>query len=146
MGRPHPTHAYHTHSHHRKPLYCFAERRAHADRAPIPEFADAAGVFLLPVALGNFEEVEGGIIGTDDEVIARLIELATHLREEVNRVLCELKSHLVRLAQDEEGASLVEYILLVALIAVVCIVAVAFLGRAAKAKFSTTATTINAAP
>ena len=37
---------------------------------------------------------------------------------------------------DEAGASLVEYALLVALIAVVCIVAVAMLGTNASAKFS----------
>ncbi|MBV9410572.1 MAG: Flp family type IVb pilin [Acidimicrobiia bacterium] len=36
----------------------------------------------------------------------------------------------------EEGASLVEYALLVALIAVICIVAIAFLGQAASSKFS----------
>ena len=48
-----------------------------------------------------------------------------------------------RLVSDEEGASLVEYILLVALIAVVCIAAITYLGTAAKAKFSLTADTIN---
>ena len=47
--------------------------------------------------------------------------------------------------RDEEGASLVEYILLVALIAVVCIAAITFLGKNAKARFSTTAQTINGA-
>jgi pilus assembly protein Flp/PilA len=61
-------------------------------------------------------------------------------------MLSELTGYVMRLARDEEGASLVEYILLVALIAVVCIVAVGFLGRAAKAKFSTTGNAINAAP
>jgi Flp pilus assembly pilin Flp len=47
--------------------------------------------------------------------------------------------------KDEEGASLVEYILLVALIAVVCIVAITFLGKSAKSKFEFTANTINSA-
>lgn len=37
---------------------------------------------------------------------------------------------------DERGASLVEYALLVALIAVVCIAAVTFLGQSASSKFS----------
>ena len=37
---------------------------------------------------------------------------------------------------DERGASLVEYALLVALIAVVCIAAVTALGRSASGKFS----------
>ena len=37
----------------------------------------------------------------------------------------------------ERGASLVEYALLVALIAVVCLVAIAFLGQAASSRFST---------
>jgi pilus assembly protein Flp/PilA len=41
-----------------------------------------------------------------------------------------------RFGQTERGASLVEYALLVALIAVVCIVAVQFLGGAAKSKLT----------
>ncbi len=41
-----------------------------------------------------------------------------------------------RFGQDERGASLVEYALLVALIAVVCIVAVQFLGTSAKDKLN----------
>ncbi len=46
-------------------------------------------------------------------------------------------------APEERGASLVEYALLVALIAVVCIAAVTLLGSAAEEKFSSIATTIN---
>ncbi len=42
-----------------------------------------------------------------------------------------------RFGNDERGASLVEYALLVALIAVVCIVAVTFLGSSASSKFDT---------
>src|SRR6476646_9291172 len=38
--------------------------------------------------------------------------------------------------KTDRGASLVEYALLVALIAVVCILAVTFLGRSASSKFS----------
>ena len=41
-----------------------------------------------------------------------------------------------RFAKSERGASLVEYALLVALIAVVCIVAVTLLGKNASSKFS----------
>ena len=41
-----------------------------------------------------------------------------------------------RLGRDDQGASLVEYALLVALIAVVCILAVTFLGREASNKLS----------
>jgi pilus assembly protein Flp/PilA len=44
---------------------------------------------------------------------------------------------------DEEGASLVEYVLLVALIAVVCIAAVTLLGKAAEKQFTTTSTALN---
>jgi pilus assembly protein Flp/PilA len=44
---------------------------------------------------------------------------------------------------DETGASLVEYALLVALIAVVCIVAVTFLGTSASSKFGTVGSSIN---
>ncbi len=43
----------------------------------------------------------------------------------------------------ERGATLVEYALLVALIAVVCIAAVTLLGSAASTKFSSVADTIN---
>jgi pilus assembly protein Flp/PilA len=41
-----------------------------------------------------------------------------------------------RFGRTERGASLVEYALLVALIAVVCILAVQFVGSAASTKFS----------
>jgi pilus assembly protein Flp/PilA len=41
-----------------------------------------------------------------------------------------------RFGRDERGASLVEYALLVALIAVVCIVAISFVGTRASEKFS----------
>jgi pilus assembly protein Flp/PilA len=46
-------------------------------------------------------------------------------------------------AKTERGASLVEYALLVALIAVVCIAAVTLLGNAASNKFSSIASTID---
>ena len=46
---------------------------------------------------------------------------------------------LVGWFKDEEGASLVEYVLMVALIAVVCIAAVTLLGNAARDKFDFTA-------
>lgn len=44
---------------------------------------------------------------------------------------------------DERGASLVEYALLVALIAVVCIAAITLLGNSASAKFSTVANSVS---
>ena len=47
-----------------------------------------------------------------------------------------LSTWLQSKVDSERGASLVEYALLVALIAVVCIVAVTFLGRSASSKFS----------
>jgi Flp pilus assembly pilin Flp len=50
---------------------------------------------------------------------------------------------LTALVHDEEGASLVEYILLVALVAVVSIAAITFLGNASKDKFQKTADTLN---
>ncbi|MEL7156832.1 MAG: Flp family type IVb pilin [Actinomycetota bacterium] len=46
-------------------------------------------------------------------------------------------------AKTERGASLVEYALLVALIAVVCIAAVTLLGTAAESKFSSVADAID---
>jgi len=60
-------------------------------------------------------------------------------------MLSSCKQWFSALVRDEEGASLVEYILIVALIAVVCIVAITFLGKAAKQKFEYTGTTINSA-
>jgi len=45
--------------------------------------------------------------------------------------------------KTERGASLVEYALLVALIAVVCILAVTFLGKAASSKFSSVGSAIS---
>ena len=49
-----------------------------------------------------------------------------------------------RFGSDERGASLVEYALLVALIAVVCIVAITFLGSSASSKFSTVGSAVGA--
>jgi pilus assembly protein Flp/PilA len=46
-------------------------------------------------------------------------------------------------AKTDRGASLVEYALLVALIAVVCIVAVTLLGQEASSKFSQVASAIH---
>ena len=48
-----------------------------------------------------------------------------------------------RFADSERGASLVEYALLVALIAVVCIAAVAFLGRSGSSKLGDAGNEIN---
>ena len=49
----------------------------------------------------------------------------------------------LRLSRDEEeGASLVEYALLVALIAVVCIAAIALIGNEASTKLSTVGNSI----
>ena len=48
-----------------------------------------------------------------------------------------------RFGDDERGASLVEYALLVALIAVVCIVAITFLGTSASSKFDTVGSSLN---
>ena len=48
-----------------------------------------------------------------------------------------------KLGRDERGASLVEYALLVALIAVVCIAAISFLGNRASSKFSGVASNLS---
>jgi pilus assembly protein Flp/PilA len=53
---------------------------------------------------------------------------------------------MINLVRDEEGASLVEYVLLVALIAVVCIAAITLLGQSASQKFQYTATKIGQSP
>jgi pilus assembly protein Flp/PilA len=48
-----------------------------------------------------------------------------------------------RFSDSERGASLVEYALLVALIAVVCIIAIQVLGQKASSSFSSTGSAIN---
>jgi len=50
-----------------------------------------------------------------------------------------------RFGRNEKGAALVEYALLLALIAVVCIAALTLLGGNAKSKFSSVANSISAA-
>ena len=47
-----------------------------------------------------------------------------------------------RAAHSQRGASLVEYALLVALIAVVCIVAISFIGTSAKSTFTSVGSSI----
>lgn len=47
-----------------------------------------------------------------------------------------------RVDADQRGASLVEYALLVALIAVICIVAISFLGQSASSKFSSVGSSV----
>ena len=54
-----------------------------------------------------------------------------------------LKTWLLARTKTDRGASLVEYALLVALIAVVCIVAISFLGREASKEFQSTGSSIN---
>ena len=54
-----------------------------------------------------------------------------------------IKAWLQAHCTTERGASLVEYALLVALIAVVCIAAVTFIGKSADTKFSTVGSSIN---
>ena len=53
-----------------------------------------------------------------------------------------LSAWLTAHVKSERGASLVEYALLVALIAVVCIAAVAFLGKSTSSKFSSVGASI----
>ena len=50
-----------------------------------------------------------------------------------------------RFSEDDRGASLVEYALLVALIAVVCIAAITLLGKNASSKFNDVGASIGAA-
>jgi pilus assembly protein Flp/PilA len=55
-----------------------------------------------------------------------------------------LSTWLQSKVDSERGASLVEYALLVALIAVVCIIAVTFLGQSASEKFDEVGSSIDA--
>jgi len=52
---------------------------------------------------------------------------------------------LARVRRDDRGASLVEYVLLVALIAVVCIVALQLLGNSASDKLTSVGNAISTA-
>lgn len=56
-----------------------------------------------------------------------------------------LRTWLESKADSERGASLVEYALLVALIAVVCIIAITFLGGEASEKFSDVGSAVSGA-
>lgn len=53
-----------------------------------------------------------------------------------------MKNLIAKFHKDEEGATMVEYGLIVALIAVVCIVAVTLLGGNLKNTFNNTATQV----
>jgi pilus assembly protein Flp/PilA len=53
------------------------------------------------------------------------------------------KTWILARCKSERGASLVEYALLVALIAVVCIIAITFLGDEASKKFSSVGSGVN---
>jgi pilus assembly protein Flp/PilA len=52
-------------------------------------------------------------------------------------VIPYVRARITPAAAGERGAAMVEYALLVALIAVVCLVAIAFLGTSTSHKFST---------
>jgi len=49
-----------------------------------------------------------------------------------------MKTRLLNLIRDEEGASMIEYALLLALIAVVCVGAVTLIGNATSGKYTET--------
>ncbi len=51
-------------------------------------------------------------------------------------MLTSLRSAALRFARDEDGAALVEYALLIALIAVVCVAAVTLIGNNVSSKLS----------
>jgi pilus assembly protein Flp/PilA len=57
----------------------------------------------------------------------------------------KLKAKMMQLWKDEEGATMVEYGLMVALIAVACLAVVTTLGGALLTKFGQVGTAINAA-
>lgn len=56
----------------------------------------------------------------------------------------EMKKEIIK-SEDERGASMLEYALLAALIAVVCIVAITFLGQQASVSFSRVGSSISGA-
>jgi pilus assembly protein Flp/PilA len=58
-------------------------------------------------------------------------------------MIAKVKSFITNIAHDEQGASLVEYSLLIALLAVVCIVAITAVGSKANTKFNNVSTNLN---
>jgi pilus assembly protein Flp/PilA len=57
----------------------------------------------------------------------------------------EMRTHLRNRLNGDDGATMVEYALMVALIAVVCIAAVTLIGTSARTKFSSVGTTLQTA-
>ena len=57
-------------------------------------------------------------------------------------MLTSLRSAALRFLRDEDGATLVEYALLIALIAVVCVGAVTLIGTHVNAKLNSAATSL----
>ena len=57
-------------------------------------------------------------------------------------MLMSARSAVLRFLREEDGASLVEYALLIALIAVVCIAAVTLIGTNVNAKLNSAATSL----
>ena len=53
---------------------------------------------------------------------------------------------IINFFKDEEGATMVEYALMLALIAIVCILAVTALGTSAKGKFNESVTALGGTP
>ncbi len=60
----------------------------------------------------------------------------------INMVWAYCQANIRTRIKDERGASLVEYALLLALIAVVCIAAITFIGNKADESFSSTGSAI----
>ena len=54
-----------------------------------------------------------------------------------------VKKLIKRFIQEEEGATAVEYAVMLVLIIVVCIAAITFVGKSASNAFNTVATTLN---
>jgi pilus assembly protein Flp/PilA len=61
-------------------------------------------------------------------------------------MLTPLRTAVVRFLRDEDGASLVEYALLIALIAVVCVGAVTAIGSAVNNKLTSASTALGTTP
>jgi pilus assembly protein Flp/PilA len=61
-------------------------------------------------------------------------------------MLITLRTAVTRFLREEDGASLVEYALLIALIAVVCIGAVTLIGNNVNSKLNSAATSLGTTP
>ena len=94
----------------------------------------AMSLMAYPAVIGRHRYTDHTANGTLKE---NEMTLALFVKEYLTALVA------TRIVKSERGASLVEYALLVALIAVVCIVAIGFIGTEANTKFEQVGSSLN---